>query len=403
MSEVTVLNMIDLAPVDPFLAAVNLLHAIVFLSIVLSVDSPFKKPVVKLHHFFLKRVADYVCLIKLATNLSLLVIAVYYAMNSWQGEVDANVLRAAVAVYSLFSALVLQKASDNLAAIGTDRLVEIEQEVERANIIRFQPPSKKLLKTLLAPQDAVFRSDWTGLDNVPKDVPALYVMNHSLYGLEMASFLGRLYLEKDVFVRGLADHFHFCSPHGSLMKAFGAVDGTRSNVDCLMENNSNILVYPGGGQEVLKHSSVPKYALLWKERLGFARLAIKHGYPIIPCASVGTEEMVEILADISLEYLRKGQFLPIPGPMGPYKLQKLYFWVGEPIPTVEYEGDWKNEDFAREVRDKTKDAVEDGIKLLQKKQQNDPDRFLMKAAAKTIGKIFSRQTSDHVPSLKKVN
>jgi 1-acyl-sn-glycerol-3-phosphate acyltransferase len=227
----------------------------------------------------------------------------------------------------------------------------------------------------------------------------------------MPSFVSGLYLEKDVYVRGLADHFHFCSPHGSVLKSFGAVDGTRANVDCLMDAKQNVLVYPGGGQEVLKNSSVPKYSLLWKERLGFARLAIKHGYPIIPCASVGVEDMIDIMADINLESCRKGHFLPIPGPINPIRLQKLYFWVGGPIPTAQYKGDWKNDTFAREVRDRTKVAVEKGIQSLQEKQQTDPDRFLVHRfakevrdrASKTFERVLSRQGSDERPGPKQID
>jgi hypothetical protein len=99
------------------------------------------------------------------------------------------------------------------------------------------------------------------------------------------AFLRRLLVsgERCLYVRGLADHFHFCSSHGSVLKSFGAVDGTRDNVDCLMNAKQNVLVYPGGGQEVLKNSSFPKYALLWKERLGFARMDIKSmGIPLYP-------------------------------------------------------------------------------------------------------------------------
>jgi 1-acyl-sn-glycerol-3-phosphate acyltransferase len=310
-----------------------------------------------------------------------------------------------VAGYTLVMAYVLQKISASLDALGTQRVIEFEEETERANMLRFEPPSVSLVKTLMAPQQAVLRSEWIGMNNVlKKDTSALYVMNHSLYGLEMPSFVGGLYLKRNIYVRGLADHLHFCSPHGSIVKAFGGVDGTRANVDSLMEAKQNILVYPGGGQEVLKHSSVPKYSLLWKERLGFARLAIKHGYPIVPCASVGTEDMIDIVANINLESCRKGQFLPV-GSVNPKKLQKLYFWVGEPIPTAQYKGEWTNDDFCREVRDKTKAAVEQGIKTMQKRQQTDPDRFLMQQfannvraakerAAQTIQTVFRRTNSE---------
>ena len=37
--------------------------------------------------------------------------------------------------------------------------------------------------------------------------------------------------------------------------------------------------------------------LIWKKRLGFARLAIESGYPIVPFAAVGAEEMFHVLLD----------------------------------------------------------------------------------------------------------
>lgn len=38
----------------------------------------------------------------------------------------------------------------------------------------------------------------------------------------------------------------------------------------------NVLVYPGGAAEIFKPKTAMKYELMWKERLGFARMAIKN-------------------------------------------------------------------------------------------------------------------------------
>ena len=74
------------------------------------------------------------------------------------------------------------------------------------------------------------------------------------------------------------------------------VRGTRANVRALMRDGQNILVFPGGADEVFKARG-QEYRLMWKERLGFARLAIEFGYPIVPFAAVGAEEMLHVLAD----------------------------------------------------------------------------------------------------------
>ena len=72
--------------------------------------------------------------------------------------------------------------------------------------------------------------------------------------------------------------------------------GTRENCSRLLEAGEPVLVFPGGGREVMKHKG-EKYKLVWKERVGFARLAIQHGVPIVPFASVGVEDMFEIVLD----------------------------------------------------------------------------------------------------------
>ena len=127
-------------------------------------------------------------------------------------------------------------------------------------------------------------------------------------------------------------------------------------------------------------------------------MAIKHGYDIIPCASVGTEDMLDIMANINVEFARKGQFIPL-AKMSPGNLQKLYFWVGEPISTAKFNGEWEIDAFAREIRDLTKTAVEDGIKSLQEKQSTDPDRYLLTRALNSIKKNMTIEGRESVPTV----
>ena len=155
---------------------------------------------------------------------------------------------------------------------------------------------------------------------------------------------------------------------GPLLRQFGAVDGSRPNVDLLMANKQNVLVYPGGGQEIMKPKSAMKYELMWKERLGFARMAIKNRYPIMPCACVGNEDMLDIIFDLPMNFLKGSVSITSLPVAAPNSLQKIYFWFGEPISTEEYGGDADNTDFAREVRDKAKAAIEKGGVCVLKKR-----------------------------------
>ena len=72
----------------------------------------------------------------------------------------------------------------------------------------------------------------------------------------------------------------------------GAVDGTRRNVDLLLGAGESVFVYPGGARETFKRTTDEKYELFWKNRYGFAAMAIKHGVDIVPVINFGTEDMV---------------------------------------------------------------------------------------------------------------
>ncbi len=68
------------------------------------------------------------------------------------------------------------------------------------------------------------------------------------------------------------------------------------------------MVFPGGGREVNKRKN-ERYKLVWKNRLGFARLAIQHAYPIVPFASVGAEHGIDIVLDTDSPLMAPTQFL----------------------------------------------------------------------------------------------
>ena len=277
--------------------------------------------------------------------------------------------------------------------LSVDRILEMEKEVTRHDIVNFEPPSKTVMEAVVAPYKPFFSVESTGLERIPDGVPHLFVSNHSLYGLEMPLFVNHLYQTRDIFPRGLADHFHFATPNGPVLRALGAVDGTRDNVDSLMKAGYDVLVYPGGGHEVLKRSSVPRYELMWKERVGFARCAIKHGYDIIPCACVGTEDMFKSIGDIPTGC--NGMVIPI-SITTPCRVQKIYLWFGHSVSTKQYDGEFTNDDFAREVRDKTKAAIEAGIRELQEKQRGDPQRYLLDQYASKIRQFFCFSTKKEV-------
>lgn len=242
---------------------------------------------------------------------------------------------------------------------------------------------------ILSPLRQLIRPKFYGIEQVPEH-RALLVGNHTLYGVLDILLLYAELCESEIVPRALADHAHFRVPGiRQLMTAGGAVPGTRANTRELMGRGELILVFPGGGREVTKRKG-EQYQLIWKNRLGFAKMAIENGYPIVPFASVGTEHSMDIVMDADNPLMAPARALfkavlgtpdtppivrgigltPIPRP------ERLYYWFGEPIPTDSY-GGVADEANSRAVRSRTSSAVEAGIEFLLAERERDPGRSVV--------------------------
>lgn len=222
------------------------------------------------------------------------------------------------------------------------------------NPLTFSPPPLSRLQKALFLQKKWFAPEFFGLENVDRTKPALYVGNHTLYGtLDGPLMVLGLYQHNGVFLRSLGDHIHFQIPlWRKLLWDNGCVAGTPENCQQLMQAKEHILVYPGGGREVMKNDG-EQYQLIWKERTGFARMAMQHGYDIVPFAAIGADDAFDIHYDandfqqssagqwlektgISEKYLRGGDaFVPITSGLGLLpRPEKFYFSFGERISTT---------------------------------------------------------------------
>ena len=254
-------------------------------------------------------------------------------------------------------------------------------------------PSERELaaaRLLLEPWQWLTSPKISGLEHVPRERPVLVVGNHTLMGvLDVPLLVFGLYERRGIFLRSLGDHLHFRIPlWRNLLTHFGTVDGTRENCRALMRAGESILVFPGGGREVFKHKG-EKYRLIWKERVGFVRLAIEHGYAIVPLASVGAEECYDIVVD-SDELLatpvgpllrriapRPDEIPPLVRGIGPLpRPERFYFHFGRPIDTRPYAGRQRNAALCMALRERVRRAVERGIRRLRGERARDPQRAL---------------------------
>ncbi|MET0704563.1 MAG: lysophospholipid acyltransferase family protein [Mycobacterium sp.] len=247
-----------------------------------------------------------------------------------------------------------------------------------ARILRWLEPARRLINPKVY-----------GAENLPQR-GALLVGNHTLLGLIDAPLLCAELWERGVPVRILGNHAHFKLPRwrGLLMSA-GVVPGTPATAEALMRQGETLLVFPGGGREVAKRKG-EKYQLLWENRLGFARLAVKHNYPIVPFATVGAEDGLDILVNNDHRMLAPARRLfkkmsgspdlfPIVRGMGPTPIprpERQYYWFGEPIDTSAVA---TGDDRAVErIRDQTRTSIETGIAFLLNEQKSDPQRSVAK-------------------------
>ncbi len=247
---------------------------------------------------------------------------------------------------------------------------------------------------LLGPYRALTAPHVQGLEHIPDARPLLFVGNHTLFGVLDAPLLfAELYERKRIVLFSLGDHLHFQVPlWRDLLGRFGAVDGTRENCAALMRAGHAVLVFPGGGREVAKRKG-EKYRLIWKERLGFVRLAATHGCTIVPFASVGVEDAFDIVLDadellaaplaapfarvIDALGVRRDVLWPLVRGIGPTPLprpERVYFGFAPPVPSAGTDPD--DPEALRALRDRVRTAVEDQIVALRALREADPQRAL---------------------------
>ncbi|KAJ3305841.1 hypothetical protein HDV03_000950 [Kappamyces sp. JEL0829] len=249
---------------------------------------------------------------------------------------------------------------------------------------KWKRPHEAILKlftglvAFLNPYEAV----WLG-EKPKQEEKILYVLNHQRSGFDVPlSGLCLPYLETGVYSRGLGDRIHFQVPlWAQIGNYLGVIDSNRKTCGQVMELGQHLVVFPGGADEVFRPSTIPTYTLLWKDRKGFAKMAVEHGYTIIPVSCRGMEDMWTVLFDFPATLLYGlfgdskrgvGRAIPVSVPNGQF--QKQYFVFGKPIRTDHFQD--KSDEVVALVRDETRAAILSGLEIAKAMQEEDPHRFL---------------------------
>lgn len=237
----------------------------------------------------------------------------------------------------------------------------------------------------------LYRPYVDGLENLPRDGRFLLVGNHTQFGTETLLIPYVVRREIGMRVRPLTDRRFGDMPRpiSDVMAACGAVVGSPEGATELMEHDEPVMVFPGGGREIGKFKG-EQYKLRWEGRAGFARVAIAHGYPIVPVALVGGDDVyvgvttrdhwLGRLSQTVGEKLtgQRDMAIPLVRGIGPTLIprpQRMYLQFAEPISTAK-PARVSDPKWVDTVKHRTQESLEQSLDELLAVRHEDPYREL---------------------------
>ncbi len=220
-----------------------------------------------------------------------------------------------------------------LPRIDTTLLDGFSPDAARA-FVSFDPAAADRLYAWIERAARALRVEVSGLERIPRG-GALLVANHT-FGWDVVFVMSAMWRQSRRPIWVLGEHLWWRMPFlRRLAVSIGTVDGTRDNAEKLLAAGELVLVLPGGMREALKPREL-RYQLLWGRRYGFVRAAARTGVPIVPVASVGTDDLFDFVGnayDRGERWLGR-RSIPIPLPSWILPIPRrahLRFEVGEPI------------------------------------------------------------------------
>jgi 1-acyl-sn-glycerol-3-phosphate acyltransferase len=138
-----------------------------------------------------------------------------------------------------------------------------------------------------------------GMDAMPVDDPYLVVANHSgaMVMPDMWAFLDAWVhhrgVERETY--SLAYDLLFLPPGAhAFFSRLGVIPASNANAEAAMDRGAPVLVYPGGDWEACRPFS-ERHRVDFHDRMGFVRLALRRGVPVVPVVSHGSHESLLIL------------------------------------------------------------------------------------------------------------
>jgi len=291
---------------------------------------------------------------------------------SWGWKKQAQAETAVEELLARFGDRMVRVAEDALGEELDARIARIRTHPNEAGVdpFGFDPAVARYALAVSAfLHRFYFRSEVFGAERIPLR-RALIVANHSgqipIDGLLIGAAL-MLDAEPPRFPRSMVERWSAQLPFISvLFPRCGQVVGSPDNARRLLENEEALVVFPEGIRGISK--TFEKRYQLQSFGLGFLRLALETGAPIVPVGVVGGEEQL-----VSVANLRGvGKLLGVPAfPVipqlllgAPFPLPTRYrIYFGEPL---RFEGDPDDDDVViqqkvQQVRAAVQRLVSDGV------------------------------------------
>ncbi|KAE9588863.1 hypothetical protein Lal_00012636 [Lupinus albus] len=272
--------------------------------------------------------------------------------------------------------------------------------------------SNSFINTITSPVMLSTLEDGTvvkGLAGIPSEGPVLFVGYHMLLGLDLVPLVARIFMERNILVRGLAHPLMFTRREKGILPDLSAFDAHRlmgavpvgpSSLFKLLSSKSHILLFPGGMREAL-HRKGEEYKLFWPEQSEFVRMAARFGAKIVPFGTIGEDDIGDLVFDYddmvkipplrsAIEGLTKeapqlrtdvagelgNQPVHVPG-FFPKVPGRFYYYFGKPFETEGRKLELKDREKAHELYLEIKSEVERCLDYLKEKRESDPYRSII--------------------------
>ncbi|OGQ07736.1 MAG: hypothetical protein A3G32_03050 [Deltaproteobacteria bacterium RIFCSPLOWO2_12_FULL_40_28] len=211
--------------------------------------------------------------------------------------------------------------------------------------------------------DRYFRYETIGLENIPKGLASLVIMNHGIIPYHGFLLAKHLVENRDIYPRGLGAGFLFSIPWiRQLFLKSGTVNANDRNAKNLLKEKNCVVLAPGGIYEGLVCYPGMK-RIPWERRKGFIKLALETNTPIVPSYCDGINEVyynLRFLLKWRIKMLESTRIsLPLFFGIGLLPLpKKLMHYIGKPIKPVKKKGE-TNETAINRIHEEVMNVMKD--------------------------------------------